>query len=596
VVAPSEGSGCPYSRTAATPDPSHITSPPPGWCTACYTAGEFIPAAEQPVGTVCSFHAGKDLSASQPAGLPAASAATGPPRGADSRPPGRPPEPTTVGLPATPSDLCVTCLVRVGWPRPTVLRAVVCGPCWAAHGGSPAAGDIGPVPTVTVASADPRNQWHWLSALRRQDWVQQIRADGQANLLTVARLVALYAGWETLESRPTWARLLARSGLSERTVARWLQELRVRGWLAHLERGSTPAHRPMALAHQLVGNRAAVYGLRIPLTPEEALHRAVDQLVARLADDLTCQATAEATQALPLCSASAPPGAHTNTDPADAAPLSVHVSFPGPIVDSTRPNRSDQKKDHLQSAGDTNGSPSWSGLSKKQSWVGGFSRASTPVDNSTQDLPNPGKTQPIALRASLDNRSGPNWAITVPTSRFAMLVAADWLRCRLSVFALCSRKLIRHLCKPYWRAGWCNRDIVHAMDHRPSVFGQPAGVLICPQRIVAPKAFIASRLAAWRNTDGAILPGHWSSRVADAAAIKAARAQVRARYGRAGAALLRPGERTLTTHHITEHGRTARPPASPTTRAAAKATVAATLDSKPMRSTVTTGPRNYFTR
>lgn len=55
--------------------------------------------------------------------------------------------------------------------------------------------------------------------------------------------------------------------------------------MAHLERGSTPAHRPMVLA-RLWANRAAVYGLRIPLSPEEALHRAAEQLVARLAGDL----------------------------------------------------------------------------------------------------------------------------------------------------------------------------------------------------------------------------------------------------------------------------------------------------------------------
>jgi hypothetical protein len=59
VVAPSEGSGRLRSGTAATPDPSHITLPPLGWCAACYTAGKFMPAAEQPVGTMCSFHADK---------------------------------------------------------------------------------------------------------------------------------------------------------------------------------------------------------------------------------------------------------------------------------------------------------------------------------------------------------------------------------------------------------------------------------------------------------------------------------------------------------------------------------------------------------
>jgi hypothetical protein len=433
-----------------------------------------------------------------------------------------------------------------------------------------------------VSSADPRDQWHWLSALRRQDWVHQIRVDGRENLLTVALLVALYAGWETLESRPTWARLLARSGLSERTVARWLQELRVRGWLAHLERGSTPAHRPMVLA-QLAGNRAAVYGLRIPLTPKEALHRALEQLVVRLADDLTGQAPASATREATQCPPAAPPpDPHAEDDSATPGPLPADSDLPVAATDSTRPSWSDQEQDQPQSPGDTNGSPSCSCLFRKKSWVGGFSRASEPVDNSGT-IPteswgrNPTNHQRTALRAGSETSSGPDWALTVPTSRFAMLVAAGWLRRRLPVMASCSRKLIRHLCKPYWRAGWCNRDIVHAMDHRPGLFGQQTGVLISPGRVAAPKVFIHSRLAAWRSTEGVILPGHWSSRVTDAAVTKTARRLVAARHGRAGAVLLRPGERSLTAHRITEHGRMARPPASPTTRAAAKATLTAML-------------------
>jgi hypothetical protein len=459
-------------------------------------------------------------------------------------------EPTALSAAAgsgVPGELCVTCLVQWGRPRATVLRAVVCGPCWAAHGGSPDADEIGPAPTTTVMSWDPRDQGHWLSALRRQDWVQDIRADGRGNLLRVARLVALYASWQTLESRPTWARLIARSGLSQRTVARWLQELRVRGWLTHLEHGSTPAHRPSALAH-LGGNRAAVYGLRIPLTPEEALHCA--------AEPSPSQANAEPASV-----------------PAEAG--SAGPSFVARLADTGHSGSFDQRQ-HLM-LGETNGSPSWSSLFETNSEVRGFSRASHPVDNSVHTTPNTEKPQKTALRAGLDNTSGPDWATTVPTSRFAMLIAADWLRHRLPVFACCSRKLIRHLCKPYWRAGWCNRDLMHAMDHRPGLFGQAPGVLICPERIAAPKAFIASRLAAWRTPDGAILPGHWTSRLTDAATAKAARHLIATRHGRAGAALLRPGERALTTQRIIEHGRMARPSASSDTRAAAKATLAALL-------------------
>jgi hypothetical protein len=102
-------------------------------------------------------------------------------------------------------------------------------------------------------------------------------------------------------------------------------------------------------------------------------------------------------------------------------------------------------------------------------------------------------------------------------------------------------------------------------------------VLISPERIAAPQAFIASRLAAWRTPDGVILPGHWTRRVTEAAGARTARRFVAQRHGRAGAALLHPGERVLTAQHIIDYGHTARPPASPTTRAAAKAALATAL-------------------
>jgi hypothetical protein len=41
------------------------------------------------------------------------------------------------------------------------------------------------------------------------------------------------------------------------------------------------------------------------------------------------------------------------------------------------------------------------------------------------------------------------------------------------------------------------------MDHRPGLFNQATGVpAICPDHIAAPKAFIRSRLAAWRTPPG----------------------------------------------------------------------------------------------
>jgi hypothetical protein len=413
-------------------------------------------------------------------------------------------------------------MVRTGQPRPTVRRAVVCGPCWAAHGGSPGASEIGPAPSTTAPSCDPIDQAHWLRALRRQEWVQEIRVDGRRGLLAVARTVSLWADWDTLESRPTWEKLAERTGLHERSVARWLQELRVRGWLAHLERGSTPATRPMVLAH-LDGNRAALYGLRIPLTPEEALACAGQELMVSVETSLRAAA-----------SRSQPSSRQTtNLAPEQAEAVGV---------------------------GDKSVSLPNSFQAFKEEQVGGSTRARQPVDNTGCIHPDQKERSKTALRAGSEEQELLDFSIMVPVTEFEMLVAADLLRQHLPVFTRCSRKLVRRVCRPYWRAGWCNRDIAHAMDHRPSVFSQPSGILLSPERVASPRQFIRSRLRAWLTAEGTVLPGYWSSRVTRADAARAARQRVADCHGRAGVRLLRAGEQVLTADRVAEHGRQARLP------------------------------------
>lgn len=76
-------------------------------------------------------------------------------------------------------------------------------------------------------------------------------------------MLASHASWDDHSTRPTWPVLQDRSGLSRRSVARWLAWLRAEGLLGVAESGSTPALRPMALAG-LEGNRAALYVLTVP--------------------------------------------------------------------------------------------------------------------------------------------------------------------------------------------------------------------------------------------------------------------------------------------------------------------------------------------
>ena len=426
----------------------------------------------------------------------------------------------TGGMHPPPPPLCVSCLVRVGRERASsVLKSVVCGPCWAAHGGRPAAGEIGPAPTETIPVGYPGGQSEWLRELGAQGWVQAIRGDGHRNLMTIARTVMVWTVWETLESRPTWAELMTSSGLSARSVARWLLELRLHGWLELLERGSTPQTRPMALAH-LEGNRAAVYGLRLPLTPERALAVAGELLVTELATAL---------EELPA----GPAAGREGGEPA------------GPV--------------------DVNGTPSWSFRSLKERSKGGFSRASELVDNSGRNCPDREKGRMTALRAGSEEEV-PDLLIMVPVSGYEMLACADDLRRRHLLAGRCSRRLVRQLCRPLWRAGWCNRDVLHALDYRPSMFGQPCRPLVAPDHVVSPAQFIRSRFGAWRGPDGTIRPGYWTSR-ADTAAGRA-RELVRSRHGRAGVRLLRAGEQALSAERIAEHGRAARTP-TPNARPAA---------------------------
>lgn len=158
----------------------------------------------------------------------------------------------------------MSCERAVGVVRPTPLRSIVCGPCWAQHGGQAAAGETGPAPVQAVSVRDPDGQREWLERLETDPLVARRNAPTRRRLLALARELAYRAGWETHTSWPTWARLQATTGWARSTMAGWLRELRLHGWLATVEHGSTPHTRPMARAH-VEGNRAATYALRVPL-------------------------------------------------------------------------------------------------------------------------------------------------------------------------------------------------------------------------------------------------------------------------------------------------------------------------------------------
>jgi hypothetical protein len=439
---------------------------------------------------------------------------------------------------------------------------VVCGPCWAAHGGKPAAGEIGPEPVETAPLRYPSGQRHWLSALKRAEWVEDIRVDGRENLLAIAKHVALAADWTTLESWPGWDRLMAKSGVSETSVQRWVQELKLRGWIVVVETGSTPLTRPMALTlpdgtaiSREDGNRRAVYALRIPLSPDEALRWAAESIAAQAAREAEAEAEADNTprQCHPTGT-----GAHHTSGTTDV-PFLNPVNPDDAAADNTEPE-TPAEQDKPPSPGDKKGWPTSSLSFKKENWGSTYARESTVVDNlGTPVTDPPGKSdQRRALRAPSQNEEGADWAATVPTTAFQMLVAADWLRRRLPIFTRLTRKAVRAACREFWAAGWSNLDIIHATDHLPSSFGPRAGTPSGPPDELGHRGawwWITHRLAAWRDANGQVKPGYYHNR----GRRKAMRDAVAERHGRASLTVLGDPDLahdpTLTPEKITAFGR-----------------------------------------
>lgn len=124
--------------------------------------------------------------------------------------------------------------------------------------------------TAPVPCRPIRRQRDWLALV--SDWLAltNARADGQRNARQLAAALVGYADWHTGTARPTWGRLQERSGLSRRTVARWLRRLHDAGLLVTVQSGTTPQFSPGVLTDPDAGNLAAMYLLTAPHAPAKA--------------------------------------------------------------------------------------------------------------------------------------------------------------------------------------------------------------------------------------------------------------------------------------------------------------------------------------
>ena len=79
--------------------------------------------------------------------------------------------------------------------------------------------------------------------------------------------------------------------------------------------------------------------------------------------------------------------------------------------------------------------------------------------------------------------------------------AAKALQEHSAVLRRLSAEHVRHLCRPFWQAGWLPRDVLHAIDHEPG--GRQHGYT---NEVRSPAAWVCTRLAEWLDTSGAPMP------------------------------------------------------------------------------------------
>lgn len=412
--------------------------------------------------------------------------------------------PTTRASEAAPATLlCEVCDQREPRPgavRPTPLRTVVCGPCWAQHGGEADADEIGPAPQITIPVREPASQGEWLRCLEAEAWVQDLRCDARRRLLKLATALRNWADWHTYTCRPTWPALCVASEWARSTMASWIRQLRLSGWLTIVEPGSTPEHRPMGSPAGAEGNRAAVYALRVPMTADEAV-------------------PGHSIEVVEIVSQRAPQAVGKRQEEA------VTISQLRAVVDETW-------------------TPSWSFNACKESFVGTSTRASKIFHSSSPEVLSDDQME--ALRARSDEKRRRQFSAQAPVSETEMYVAACQLRREHPILARLSVRAVRALARPYWLAKWGNDDLLHGLKYRPTSWST---ALPCPTEyaVIHPWAWCNSRLAAWRDDRGRVLPGR-------AQGESELRRQV-AEHGRAGQRLLVKGAAKPLAEHVASFGR-----------------------------------------
>lgn len=366
--------------------------------------------------------------------------------------------------------------------------ATLCGRCWLQFGGKAAPSEAGAAPraALEVRSAQPTE---WGKLFQSQEWVGLLRRDARERVGLLFQTLRNWSDWTTAECWPTWARLQAATGWGRSTLAGWLRQLWILGWIDRIEPGSTPEFRPMG--SPVEGNRAAVYALRVPAYAERqepaAARREYTLVLAELTTKIALLKRAEGKNWTPSVSF-------------DLDSLVVEVGY--------LRTRASEIFHNLGSAAE--------------------------VGTNTKIEP---------LRGRFENKRGRAWDAMVPTTGAEMLAAAAELRRQHPVFGRMTDLGIRHVCRSWWRAGWCNEGILHALRYQPVGWSGTSAAHSHPgYAVIHPMGWAKARLSIWRSDLGKPLPDPSRTRVLRplvAEGLEGQREQDTAMFGRAGAELLR---------------------------------------------------------
>jgi hypothetical protein len=275
--------------------------------------------------------------------------------------------------------------------------------------------------------------------------VAALRADAHRNLMRVAWVLARHADWTELVTRPTWAVLMERTGLSRSTVAAWLAWLRRAGLLGTVTPGTTVQYRRGTAAGLLDdgrGTEAAEYVLAVPAPVED----------------------------------------HTDATP-------TRPTGPSARSGSDVPHTSGPTDNGTADSANTGPDPA-------ASLCGG---KSDPLLSPVGDK----SSRPSRARETTPVMSGTGWlwpASATPATRRDQLAAAHRARTEDVTLRTLTARHLRSLLRPVWQLGGTLSDAVHMLNHRPD--GTPWPYAGTPRYL---PGWIRYRLSFWLGEDGSRL-------------------------------------------------------------------------------------------